>query len=181
MEQENLLRHSFLTCGPEVSVFPVPVVWFFFLTHGRCYNHISCVDVAPLIMFLKEIEDGTIVMMASFDDASTKWAREERMWMCHFTWRWCLPSYVCYCRLNDEAKSLISNLGSSVINALGFRDNWIFVGGKGIRTKSPFEQVIRPFEPMFTFIPLGFPQDKGCGSPIFKESILCQEMSCMLV
>lgn len=47
-------------------------IYLFFLTHGRCYNHISCVDVAPLIMFLKEIEDGTIVMMASFDDASTK-------------------------------------------------------------------------------------------------------------
>lgn len=31
-----------------------------------------CADVAPLITFLKEIQDGTIVMMASFDDASTK-------------------------------------------------------------------------------------------------------------
>lgn len=59
----------------------------------------------------------------------------------------------CYCRLNDEAKHLISDLGSSVINTLGFRDSWIFVGGKGIRTKSPFEQVIRSAEAMFTFIP----------------------------
>lgn len=49
---------------------------------------------------------------------------------------------LCYFRLNDEAKSLISNLGSTTINTVGFRDNWIFVGGKGIRTKSPFEQVI---------------------------------------
>lgn len=55
-----------------------------------------------------------------------------------------MSAFLCFCyrRLNDEAKSLISSLGSSVINALGFRDNWIFVGGKGIRTKSPFEQVI---------------------------------------
>ncbi|TNM91674.1 hypothetical protein fugu_020054 [Takifugu bimaculatus] len=74
-------------------------------------------DVAPLITFLKEIQDGTIVMMASFDDVYTK--------------------------LNDEAKHLISDLGSSVINTLGFRDSWIFVGGKGIRTKSPFEQHIK--------------------------------------
>lgn len=48
-----------------------------------------------------------------------------------------------FCRLNDEARRLISDLGSSAINALGFRDNWIFVGGKGIKTKSPFEQVIQ--------------------------------------
>uniref|UniRef100_A0A3Q4ADU2 ILEI/PANDER domain-containing protein n=1 Tax=Mola mola TaxID=94237 RepID=A0A3Q4ADU2_MOLML len=74
-------------------------------------------DVAPLIKFVKEIEDGTIVMMASFDDASTK--------------------------LNDEARHLISDLGSSVIGTLGFRDNWILLGGKGIKTKSPFEQHIK--------------------------------------
>lgn len=30
-------------------------------------------DVAPLIKFLKEIEDGTIVMMAAFDDPATKY------------------------------------------------------------------------------------------------------------
>lgn len=74
-------------------------------------------DVAPLIKFLKEIEDGTVVMMASFDDPSTK--------------------------LNEEARKLIAELGSSVITSLGFRDNWIFVGGKGIKTKSPFEQHIK--------------------------------------
>uniref|UniRef100_A0A3B4TAZ2 FAM3 metabolism regulating signaling molecule C n=1 Tax=Seriola dumerili TaxID=41447 RepID=A0A3B4TAZ2_SERDU len=74
-------------------------------------------DVAPLIKFLKEIEEGTVVMMASFDDPSTK--------------------------LNDEARKLIADLGSSVITSLGFRDNWIFVGGKGIKTKSPFEQHIK--------------------------------------
>lgn len=65
-----------------------------------------------------------------------------------------------YCRLNDEARHLISDLGSSVIKTLGFRDNWIFVGGKGIRTKSPFEQVTRSAEPMFTFIPLGITRAK---------------------
>lgn len=44
-------------------------------------------------------------------------------------------------RLNDEARKLIAELGSSAVGNLGFRDNWIFVGGKGIKTKSPFEQV----------------------------------------
>ncbi|KAK2859023.1 hypothetical protein Q5P01_003643 [Channa striata] len=74
-------------------------------------------DVAPFLKLLKEIEEGTVVMMASFDDTSTK--------------------------LNDEAKKLISDLGSSAISNVGFRDNWIFVGGKGIKTKSPFEQHIK--------------------------------------
>ncbi|XP_069021005.1 protein FAM3C isoform X1 [Embiotoca jacksoni] len=74
-------------------------------------------DVAPFIKFLKEIEDGTIVMMASYDDPATK--------------------------LNDEARKLIADLGSTAVGNLGFRDNWIFVGGKGIKTKSPFEQHIK--------------------------------------
>ncbi|KAM7378311.1 hypothetical protein PAMA_013284 [Pampus argenteus] len=74
-------------------------------------------EVAPLIKFLNEIEDGTVVMMASFDDPSTK--------------------------LNDQARKLIADLGSTAISNVGFRDNWIFVGGKGIKTKSPFEQHIK--------------------------------------
>ncbi|KAG7324193.1 hypothetical protein KOW79_012209 [Hemibagrus wyckioides] len=74
-------------------------------------------DVNPLIQFLKDIEEGTVVMMATFDDSSTK--------------------------LNSEARKLISALGSSYINSLSFRDNWLFVGGKGIKTKSPFEQYIK--------------------------------------
>ncbi|XP_052411170.1 protein FAM3C [Carassius gibelio] len=74
-------------------------------------------DVNQLIQFLKEIDDGSIVMMATFDDPATK--------------------------LNDEARNLIAELGSSSISILAFRDNWVFVGGKGIKTKSPFEQHIK--------------------------------------
>lgn len=74
-------------------------------------------DVAPFIKFLKEIEEGTVVMMASFDDPATK--------------------------LNEEARKLVADLGSSAVHNLAFRDNWIFVGGKGIKTKSPFEQHIK--------------------------------------
>ncbi|KAM8973095.1 protein FAM3C [Pelodytes ibericus] len=74
-------------------------------------------DVGPFIEFVKGIPDGSIVLMATYDDGATK--------------------------LNDEARKLISELGSTSINALGFRDNWVFVGGKGIKTKSPFEQHIK--------------------------------------
>ncbi|XP_042560961.1 protein FAM3C [Clupea harengus] len=74
-------------------------------------------DVNELIKFLKTVEDGTLVMMATFDDPASK--------------------------LNEEARKLIADLGSSSVSTLGFRDNWIFVGGKGIKTKSPFEQHIK--------------------------------------
>ncbi|KAM9312651.1 protein FAM3C isoform 2-T2 [Gastrophryne carolinensis] len=71
-------------------------------------------DVAPFIDFVKKIPDSSIVLMATYDDGATK--------------------------LNDEARKLIAELGSSAISSLAFRDNWVFVGGKGIKTKSPFEQ-----------------------------------------
>ncbi|XP_053572653.1 protein FAM3C [Bombina bombina] len=74
-------------------------------------------EVGPFIEFVKSIQDGTIVLMATYDDGATK--------------------------LNDEARKLISELGSTSINTLAFRDNWVFVGGKGIKTKSPFEQHIK--------------------------------------
>ncbi len=35
-------------------------------------NVYSCLDVKQLIKFLKEIEDGSIVLMTTFDDPATK-------------------------------------------------------------------------------------------------------------
>lgn len=57
-----------------------------------------------------------------------------------FTYSGSQTSLVCS-RLNEEARRLIAELGSTSITNLGFRDNWVFCGGKGIKTKSPFEQV----------------------------------------
>ncbi|XP_041071815.1 protein FAM3C isoform X2 [Carcharodon carcharias] len=74
-------------------------------------------DVKPFIDFLKTLQDGTVVFMATYDDSATK--------------------------LNDEARKLVTDLGSSSFSNLGFRDNWIFVGAKGIQSKSPFEQHIK--------------------------------------
>ncbi len=44
-------------------------------------------------------------------------------------------------RLNDEARRLFEELGSTAAKELSFRDSWVFVGAKGIENKSPFEQV----------------------------------------
>lgn len=43
--------------------------------------------------------------------------------------------------MNDEARRLFEELGSTAIKELAFRDSWVFVGAKGIENKSPFEQV----------------------------------------
>ncbi|CAL8360511.1 unnamed protein product [Lota lota] len=71
-------------------------------------------EVQPLIEFLQGLEKGNIVLMATFDDPATK--------------------------LNDEARNLIEGLGSSLIKSVGFRDTWVFVGGKGDLGKSTFEK-----------------------------------------
>uniref|UniRef100_UPI0025AE991F protein FAM3C n=1 Tax=Doryrhamphus excisus TaxID=161450 RepID=UPI0025AE991F len=73
-------------------------------------------DDKPLIDFLKNIQQGSVVLMASYDDPSTK--------------------------LSGEAKKLIGELGSSVVQSLSFRDNWVFVGGKGVVT-SNFEKLLK--------------------------------------
>lgn len=74
-------------------------------------------DVKPFNEFLKALKEGTIVFMATYDDAATK--------------------------LDDNARKLLGELGSASISNLSFRDNWIFVGAKGIQSKSPFEQHIK--------------------------------------
>uniref|UniRef100_A0A4W6BPM5 ILEI/PANDER domain-containing protein n=1 Tax=Lates calcarifer TaxID=8187 RepID=A0A4W6BPM5_LATCA len=71
----------------------------------------------PLIELLKSIEKGSIVLMASYDEPSSK--------------------------LTEDARKLIAELGSSVVQSLGFRDNWVFVGGKGATVKSNFEKYLK--------------------------------------
>ncbi|XP_018616193.1 protein FAM3A [Scleropages formosus] len=71
-------------------------------------------DVSDLLKFLRPLHEGTLVFVASFDDPASK--------------------------LNDEARRLFEELGSTAIKELAFRDSWVFVGAKGIENKSPFEQ-----------------------------------------
>uniref|UniRef100_A0A673W216 Zgc:101783 n=1 Tax=Salmo trutta TaxID=8032 RepID=A0A673W216_SALTR len=73
--------------------------------------------IEPLVEFLKSIENGSIVLIATYDDPATK--------------------------LNEEARKLIRELGSSAIQSLGFRDNWVFVGGKGADVASTLEKHIK--------------------------------------
>ncbi|XP_037691483.1 protein FAM3C-like [Choloepus didactylus] len=69
-------------------------------------------DVALFIEFLKTVQNGTIVLMGTYDDGATKF--------------------------DDEAQWLIAKLGSISVVNLGSRDNWVFCGGKGIKKKGLF-------------------------------------------
>ncbi|XP_008303593.1 protein FAM3C-like [Stegastes partitus] len=73
--------------------------------------------IEPLIEFLKNIDQGSVIMVASYDEPSTK--------------------------LNEEARTLFAELGSSSIHSLGFRDNWVFIGGKGDTMKSKYEKYMK--------------------------------------
>ncbi|XP_054833144.1 protein FAM3D [Eublepharis macularius] len=74
-------------------------------------------DVKDLLKFLEGIKTGSLVLIASYDDPATK--------------------------LNDKARQMLTELGSSYAGKLGFRDNWVFLGGKGLKGKSPFEQHLK--------------------------------------
>ncbi|NXY68043.1 FAM3D protein, partial [Glareola pratincola] len=74
-------------------------------------------NIKKLEAFLQEIKAGTIVLTASYDDPATK--------------------------MNDKVRAHFVELGSSHVKKLGFRDNWVFLGAKGLKNKSPFEEYIK--------------------------------------
>ncbi|XP_066414214.1 protein FAM3D isoform X2 [Molothrus aeneus] len=74
-------------------------------------------DVTKLQTFLQGIKHGTLVLLASYDDAATK--------------------------MNAKVQAYFTELGSSHVGTLGFRDNWVFLGAKGLMNKSPFEKHIK--------------------------------------
>lgn len=74
-------------------------------------------DIENLLDFLKGMSKGTLMLLASYDDPATK--------------------------LNVEARKIFSDLGSKYASEMGFRDNWIFLGGSGLKNKSPFEQYLK--------------------------------------
>ncbi|CAH2313033.1 FAM3D [Pelobates cultripes] len=74
-------------------------------------------DVKPLIAFIEKLNDGTLLLIASYDDPATK--------------------------LDTKAREILTSYGSRYAKTLGFRDSWVFVGGKGLKDKSPYEQYLK--------------------------------------
>ncbi|MBN3279718.1 FAM3B protein, partial [Polyodon spathula] len=62
-------------------------------------------NAGPLIKFINEIPNNSFVLMATYDDGSTK--------------------------LSQEARKEIEKLGSKEIQQIGFRSSWVFMGAKG--------------------------------------------------
>ncbi|XP_073448248.1 protein FAM3D [Aquarana catesbeiana] len=86
------------------------------LQHTGHYDMYSG-NIKDVKKFLEKMVDGTLILMASYDDPATK--------------------------LDEETRNLFSSYGSSYAKKVGFRDSWTFVGGKAIKHKSPFEQHIK--------------------------------------
>ncbi|GMT26211.1 hypothetical protein PFISCL1PPCAC_17508, partial [Pristionchus fissidentatus] len=87
-------------------------------------------DSTDLELFLDGLVEGDIVAVVSFDEASSM--------------------------LSDMAKQIFCELGSSMVHRLKFRASWFFVGQKGIRVFSPFED-------------LNFPAGNAWATPIDKR------------
>ncbi|CAM9850594.1 unnamed protein product [Rangifer tarandus platyrhynchus] len=82
----------------------------------KCFDMYSG-DASLLAKFLKEISEQMLVLVASYDDPGTK--------------------------MNKEIRELFSNLGSTHVMQLGFRDSWVFLGAQNFKSKSPFEQFLK--------------------------------------
>ncbi|XP_068451170.1 protein FAM3C [Clinocottus analis] len=67
-----------------------------------------------ILAFLKEIQPGMIVLVASFDDVTPK--------------------------MTDDMREVFIGMGSTLIKSVKQRDSWVFVGKSGTEHKSLFEK-----------------------------------------
>ncbi|KAG9341422.1 hypothetical protein JZ751_019231 [Albula glossodonta] len=67
-----------------------------------------------LVEYIHEMPNNSFVLMATFDDGSTK--------------------------LKPEAKKEIEKLGSTLITKIAFRASWVFLGGKNITLPNDFRK-----------------------------------------
>ncbi|KAK5912573.1 hypothetical protein CesoFtcFv8_002432 [Champsocephalus esox] len=67
-----------------------------------------------ILEYLKNIDPGMIVLVASFDDVTAK--------------------------MTDEIRAVFVGMGSTLITSVKRRDNWVFAGGAGRDNKSLFEK-----------------------------------------
>ncbi|XP_041067574.1 protein FAM3B-like isoform X1 [Carcharodon carcharias] len=68
----------------------------------------------PMIDFVKKAPDGSLILMATFGESST--------------------------RLTEEAKKYIEALGSVEVQKLAYRGNWVFLGTKGFGLPKSFRR-----------------------------------------
>ncbi|XP_028854739.1 protein FAM3C [Denticeps clupeoides] len=106
-----------------------------------------------LLAFLKTIQPGNLLLVASFDDATEK--------------------------LTGEIRDIFAELGSTFIKSLRYRDNWVFAGPAGIKHSRPFEKIAPNDENTNVFktwprvVEVGgcLPRYGGMHSSIYKSQI----------
>ncbi|XP_053539656.1 protein FAM3C isoform X5 [Ictalurus punctatus] len=74
------------------------------------------VNSAGLLDFLKTIQEGNIVLVASYNDPAEQ--------------------------LTDEVRELFAGMGSRMVYSVKHRDNWMFAGARGLNKENPFEKLI---------------------------------------
>uniref|UniRef100_A0A3Q3E7P9 FAM3 metabolism regulating signaling molecule D n=1 Tax=Hippocampus comes TaxID=109280 RepID=A0A3Q3E7P9_HIPCM len=79
----------------------------------RC-GYLNMKDGEDILAYLKEIKPGEIVIVASFDDATTK--------------------------MTKEMREIFVGMGSALIESVSYRDNWVFAGRGGTASRSSFEK-----------------------------------------
>nr|XP_061813487.1 protein FAM3C-like [Nerophis lumbriciformis] len=81
----------------------------------RC-AYLNMKDGVPedILAYLKEIKPGEIVIVASFDDVTTK--------------------------MTSEMREIFVGMGSTLIQSVSYRDNWVFAGRGGLGNRSAFEK-----------------------------------------
>ncbi|XP_040890711.1 protein FAM3C [Toxotes jaculatrix] len=78
------------------------------------YLNMNAGNPEDILAYLKEIKRGMIVLVASFDDVTTK--------------------------MSNEMRELFVGMGSTLIKSVKRRDSWVFAGRAGAENKSIFEK-----------------------------------------
>uniref|UniRef100_UPI00358DF2FC protein FAM3B-like isoform X1 n=2 Tax=Myxine glutinosa TaxID=7769 RepID=UPI00358DF2FC len=79
----------------------------------------------PMVNFLKSLPNGSIIFIATHDDGAT--------------------------RLSPKARTVLGEMGSNEIANLKFRDNWVFVTGRGFNLAGHYEQIVHRGESQQSF------------------------------
>lgn len=116
-EGQNVMSHVMNNVGPGLNIVVVNDETETVTATVQKYGFLNIRDgnLGDILSYLKGIEPGRIVLLASFDDFAAK--------------------------MTDEMRDILSSMGSSLIKEVKSKDNWVFAGRVGMTEKSPFEKL----------------------------------------
>ncbi|KAM6980720.1 protein FAM3C-like, partial [Aplochiton taeniatus] len=75
----------------------------------------TTLEQSDILTYLKNIKPEIIVLVATYDDIATQ--------------------------ITEEIREIFVGMGSTMIQSVKHRDNWVFAGATGTKDKSPFEKM----------------------------------------